>query len=100
MERMIIYGLVLLNLCIGLLLYYRKPRPFGRRSYEAYLQAEPESPKAAGAGEERVNIPWRFGFFCGENIYKGLRIWYLSKMDGVRASAVPKRQSVTNGRVR
>ena len=49
MERLIIYGLVLLNLCIGLLLYYRKPRPFGRRSYEAYLQAEPESPKAAGA---------------------------------------------------
>lgn len=49
MERMIIYGLVLLNLCIGLLLYYRKPRPFGRRSYEAYLQVEPESPKAAGA---------------------------------------------------
>ena len=55
--------------------------------------------EAAGAGEERVNIPWRFGIFCGENIYKGLRIWYLSKMDGVRASAVPKRQSVTNGRV-
>ena len=51
MERMIIYGLVLLNLCIGLLLYYRKPRPFGRRNYEAYLQAEPESPKAAGADE-------------------------------------------------
>ena len=49
MERLIIYGLVLLNLCIGLLLYYRKPRPFGRRSYEAYLQAEPESPTAAGA---------------------------------------------------
>lgn len=49
MERLIIYGLVLLNLCIGLLLYYRKPRPFGRRSYEAYLQAEPESLKAAGA---------------------------------------------------
>ena len=49
MERLIIYGLVLFNLCIGLLLYYRKPRPFGRRSYEAYLQAEPESPKTAGS---------------------------------------------------
>ena len=50
MERLIIYGLVLLNLCIGLLLYYRKPRPFGRRSYEAYLQAEPESPQARMRG--------------------------------------------------
>ncbi|MFR5857977.1 MAG: hypothetical protein ACLUJC_01940 [Clostridia bacterium] len=37
MERMIIYGLVLLNLCIGLLLYYHRPRPFGRGTYEVWL---------------------------------------------------------------
>ena len=37
MERLIIYGLVLLNLCIGLLLYYHRPRPFGRGTYEVWL---------------------------------------------------------------
>ena len=41
----------------------------------------------AGPGEEPVNIPWHFGIFCGENIYKGMRIWYLIKMDGVCACA-------------
>ena len=57
MERIIIYGLVLLDLCIGLLLYYRRPRPFGRRTYEAYLQAErmPESSAAAGTGEQQID---------------------------------------------
>lgn len=36
MERIIIYLLVLVNLSIGLILFYRKPRPFGRRTFEDY----------------------------------------------------------------
>ena len=36
MERIIIYLLALVNLSIGLILFYRKPRPFGRRTFEDY----------------------------------------------------------------
>ena len=48
MERMIIYGLVLLNLCIGLLLYYHRPRPFGRGTYSMAA----DETKARGTGPQ------------------------------------------------
>ncbi len=38
MERIILYLLALANLGVGLALFYRKPRPFGRRTYEDYLE--------------------------------------------------------------
>lgn len=39
MERTIIYLLALVNLCVGLRLFYRRPRPFGRGTYEDYPEA-------------------------------------------------------------
>lgn len=39
MERTIIYLLALVNLCVGLKLFYRRPRPFGRGTYEDYPEA-------------------------------------------------------------
>lgn len=34
MERLIIYILVVINVTIGFIFVYRKPRPFGRRTYD------------------------------------------------------------------
>lgn len=34
MERLIIYGLVIANIIVGLILFYRKPSPFGKKTYD------------------------------------------------------------------
>lgn len=34
MERLIIYGLVTFNIIVGLILWYRKPSPFGGKTYD------------------------------------------------------------------
>ena len=34
MERLIIYGLVIINIIVGFIIYYRKPSPFGKKTYD------------------------------------------------------------------
>ncbi len=34
MERLIIYGLVIINIIVGFILYYSKPSPFGKKTYD------------------------------------------------------------------
>ena len=33
-ERLIIYILVVINVTVGFIFIYRKPRPFGRKTYD------------------------------------------------------------------
>lgn len=35
MERFIIYGLALCGILAGLVMFYRRPSPFGRRTYDS-----------------------------------------------------------------
>ena len=34
MERLIIYGLAVANIIVGLILWYSKPSPFGKKTYD------------------------------------------------------------------
>ena len=34
LERLIIYGLVIINIIVGFIIYYRKPSPFGKKTYD------------------------------------------------------------------
>ncbi len=34
MERLIIYGLAVVNIILGFILLYRKPSPFGKKTYD------------------------------------------------------------------
>lgn len=34
MERLIIYGIAIVNIILGLILFYRKPSPFGKKTYD------------------------------------------------------------------
>lgn len=55
MERTIIYLLALVNLCVGLKLFYRRPRPFGRGTYEDYPEAA--HPRGLKQEEEKKQSP-------------------------------------------
>ena len=34
MERLLIYGLVIINIIVGLIIFYSKPSPFGKKTYD------------------------------------------------------------------
>ena len=34
MERLLIYGLVIINIIVGFIIYYSKPSPFGKKTYD------------------------------------------------------------------
>lgn len=34
MERLIIYGLAIVNIMLGFILLYSKPSPFGKKTYD------------------------------------------------------------------
>lgn len=59
MERIILYLLAMANLGVGLVLFYRKPRPFGRRTYEDY-PAETRGAACRRASENRPRTKTKF----------------------------------------